>query len=77
MDAGSMAGVSIACLLLYKLASRFSKAVDKATMEVSDYTVVIKGLPETTPIDVSLLGWCGHCNNHNDVCMHQSYVYMY
>jgi hypothetical protein len=52
MDAGSMAVFSVACLLLYKLASRFSKAVDKATMEVADYTVVIKGLPETTPIDV-------------------------
>jgi len=53
MDAGSMAVFSIACLVLYKLAARFAKAVDKATMEVADYTVVIKGLPETTPIDVS------------------------
>lgn len=53
MDAGSMAIFSLACLLLFKLAGRFAKAVDKATMEVADYTVVIKGLPETTPIDVS------------------------
>lgn len=53
MDAGSMALFSLACLLLFKLAGRFAKAVDKATMEVADYTVVIKGLPETTPIDVS------------------------
>jgi hypothetical protein len=53
MDAGSMAVFSLACLVLYKLASRFSKDVDKATIEVSDFTVVIKGLPETTPIDVS------------------------
>ena len=53
MDAGSMAVFSLACLVLYKLANRFSKAVDKATMEVADYTVIVKGLPETTPIDVS------------------------
>lgn len=53
MDAGSMAVLSLACLVLYRLAERFSKAVDKATKEVADYTVVIKGLPETTPIDVS------------------------
>jgi hypothetical protein len=52
MDAGSMALFSLACLLLFKLAGSFAKAVDKATMEVADYTVVIKGLPETTPIDV-------------------------
>jgi hypothetical protein len=59
MDAGSMAMFSLACLVLYKLANRFSKAVDKATMEVADYTVIVKGLPETTPIDVSqvMLGW--------------------
>jgi hypothetical protein len=53
MDAGSMAVFSLACLVLYRLAERFSKAVDAATKEVADYTVVIKGLPETTPIDVS------------------------
>jgi hypothetical protein len=53
MDAGSMAVFSFACLLLYKMAGRFAEAVDKATMEVADYTVVVKGLPETTPIDVS------------------------
>lgn len=53
MDAGSMAVFSLACLVLYRLAESFSKAVDKATKEVADYTVVIKGLPETTPIDVS------------------------
>lgn len=63
MDAGSMAVFSLACLVLYKLAARFSKAVDKATMEVADYTVIVKGLPETTPIDVSSTArgrscWC-------------------
>lgn len=52
MDAGSMAVFSVACLALYKLASRFAKAVDESTMEVADYTVLVKGLPETTPIDV-------------------------
>jgi hypothetical protein len=40
-------------MVLYKSASRFAKEVDDATMEVSDYTVIVKGLPETTPIDVS------------------------
>lgn len=54
MDAGSMAVFSIACMVLYKLSARFAQAVDDATMEVADYTVLIKGLPETTPIDVSM-----------------------
>jgi hypothetical protein len=68
MDAGSMAVFSLACLVLYKLASRFSKAVDKATIEVADFTVVIKGLPETTTIDVSRQpGPVGQ--HHHHACM--------
>ncbi|KAF6256543.1 hypothetical protein COO60DRAFT_95334 [Scenedesmus sp. NREL 46B-D3] len=52
VDAGSMAVFSVACMVLYKYASRFVKDVDDSTMEVADYTVVIRGLPETTPIDI-------------------------
>lgn len=64
MDAGSMAVFSFACLVLYKLAAKFAKAVDKATMEVADYTVLIKGLPETTPIDVRVVLGLRRCT-HN------------
>eukprot|EP00775_Hariotina_reticulata_P011394 gene11394-11542_t len=52
VDAASMAVFSIACMVLYKSASRFARDIDDATMEVSDYTVIVKGLPETTPIDI-------------------------
>ena len=48
-----MAVFSITCMVLYRLSARFAQAVDDATMEVADYSVVVKGLPETTPVDVS------------------------
>lgn len=54
-----MAVFSVVCMLLYKMAARFVKAVDDATMEVADYTVVVKGLPtETTPQEVCSSSSC-------------------
>jgi hypothetical protein len=42
----------IACLYLARRAKKWVDVVDKRTVEVSDYTVVVKGLPETDPIQV-------------------------
>lgn len=55
VDAASMALFSVACLVLFRWAARFVHDIDDATVEVADFSVIVKGLPETTPIDVSAL----------------------
>jgi len=45
------------CTLLRHWSRQFSKEVDAHTVEVADYTVVIKGLPEVDPVEVG--GWQG------------------
>jgi hypothetical protein len=60
LDAASMAAASVVCMLLYRAARHFAKDIDDATVEVADFTVIVKGLPETTPIDVRLMQ--RHCS---------------
>jgi hypothetical protein len=47
VDAGSMAVFSVACMVLYKYASRFVKDVDDSTMEVADYTGGLRSCMQT------------------------------
>jgi hypothetical protein len=53
IDAGAMAVFVMICTLLRRWARQFAKQVDAHTVEVADFTVVIKGLPEVDPIEVT------------------------
>jgi hypothetical protein len=52
-DAIGMALCVLAFFHVSKLAHQFVYEVDKSTLEVADYTIIVKGLPEVNPIDVS------------------------
>jgi hypothetical protein len=53
-DAIGMALCVLAFFHVSKLAKQFVYEVDKSTLEVADYTIIVKGLPEVNPIDVSV-----------------------
>lgn len=55
VDACSSAIFIVFCVLLTYWARLFTVQVDENTVEVADYTVVAKGLPDTNPVEVTCL----------------------
>jgi hypothetical protein len=51
MDATVTFIILLAVILVTFLARRFVKAADQQTLEVSDYTVLVQGLPEDATAD--------------------------
>ncbi|GBF87433.1 dynein heavy chain axonemal protein [Raphidocelis subcapitata] len=51
-DAVTMAVFIVFCTVLRHRSRQFAKEVDALTVEVADYSVVVKGLPEVDPIEV-------------------------